>query len=807
MSLQLQSAAASNRAPPNFPSKPSQKVNLIAASNVSLFLSNLRLLDLDRLPDWPNITAKIFDTKDASQNQKRRISCVEWILFRLFQILDPETTRDKLQPFFPPLEPLQSINLRAALFRCLNDLKKNGLLGREAVLRKTMLDECKGEKFEELLVTFSALILRRKIVASKRSHAIPIAQALGTTDSINSTDARAILPLTLAHRISLNTRLRHRAEKKALFETFHDAIKNEHYQVQQHHKDTKEAQACLRTDLSLEMVKAIQREVQQNWAGPLEGTQLLIDGTSRDDLLSTTTYVDAMETFRKTGSLPNEPTSTNLLARLEETLKEQNHRLTLWNDYTQRLKMSNHLNGHDEASSEPTPKVTKEASADSMFTAHKSIRMDQQPQESSNVGSPGSVMRYQDIVTAVKEDITKVSKSRRGQERKSNITQTKATMGLNDVLQGSQASIAQSTPYSNDFGRIPLLRAMSQQTKIDIFSPLKDASRVPDSINSYPHVAGNSADFGLVRQQACESATSIPAHTRSGRAGQLASPEQGTPEHLATKLDRESWGESLSVPIGHTGLSDPLSLPKSPDVNVSFEESQEGLLETHDSLERRESTPESGQDIAYVSTQKSPAAETQCSTHTPAILAEHSSPTLVERTRLSIAQNSADESELLSSPSTINLETKQAKLSPPSASGLDGNASLADRTRQTILAATQGSQSGILRRQSKRDRPRESYPINQFETPIKSKALYMSYEGEADTGAGSGIGTTSTPREILFSEDAEYASVFKSRPKIALSPVVSPSNEQTGEDTTEDDFSQLESSPLRALGGNGTWGR
>lgn len=94
MSLQLQSAAASNRAPPNFPSKPSQKVNLIAASNVSLFLSNLRLLDLDRLPDWPNITARIFDTKDASQNQKRRISCVEWILFRLFQILDPETTRD-----------------------------------------------------------------------------------------------------------------------------------------------------------------------------------------------------------------------------------------------------------------------------------------------------------------------------------------------------------------------------------------------------------------------------------------------------------------------------------------------------------------------------------------------------------------------------------------------------------------------------------------------------------------------------------------------------------------------------------------
>ena len=60
----------------------------------------------------------------------------------------------KLQPFFPPLEPLQSLNLRAALYRSLNELKKNGVLGRESVLRKTMLDECKGDKFYEILVMF-----------------------------------------------------------------------------------------------------------------------------------------------------------------------------------------------------------------------------------------------------------------------------------------------------------------------------------------------------------------------------------------------------------------------------------------------------------------------------------------------------------------------------------------------------------------------------------------------------------------------------------------------------------------------------
>ncbi|KAH0407058.1 hypothetical protein KCU90_g23381, partial [Aureobasidium melanogenum] len=137
----------------------------MSPSNISLFVSNLRLLNLDQRQDWPDITVQTFDTKDALQNQKKRIACVEWSLYRLFELWDRETTRDKLQPFFPPLEPIQSLNLRAALFRCLNELKKNDVLGREATLRKTMLDDCKGEKFEEVLLLFSAIVLRKQLLS------------------------------------------------------------------------------------------------------------------------------------------------------------------------------------------------------------------------------------------------------------------------------------------------------------------------------------------------------------------------------------------------------------------------------------------------------------------------------------------------------------------------------------------------------------------------------------------------------------------------------------------------------------------
>lgn len=64
--------------------------NLITPSDVKLFVTNLRLLDLDRYQDWPNITVQTFSSKNA--DQKQRIGGVEWALFRLFEIWDSVET-------------------------------------------------------------------------------------------------------------------------------------------------------------------------------------------------------------------------------------------------------------------------------------------------------------------------------------------------------------------------------------------------------------------------------------------------------------------------------------------------------------------------------------------------------------------------------------------------------------------------------------------------------------------------------------------------------------------------------------------
>lgn len=63
---------------------------LLHTSDVKLFVTNLRLLDLDRRTDWPQITVQTFSAKSA--DQKQRIGAVEWALFRLFEIWDPQET-------------------------------------------------------------------------------------------------------------------------------------------------------------------------------------------------------------------------------------------------------------------------------------------------------------------------------------------------------------------------------------------------------------------------------------------------------------------------------------------------------------------------------------------------------------------------------------------------------------------------------------------------------------------------------------------------------------------------------------------
>lgn len=68
--------------PPNWP----------AQSSLAVFVRNLQLLRLDCHDDWPGITVR--SLAPSSQNQRQRIKAIEWALYHLVAIWDPETARD-----------------------------------------------------------------------------------------------------------------------------------------------------------------------------------------------------------------------------------------------------------------------------------------------------------------------------------------------------------------------------------------------------------------------------------------------------------------------------------------------------------------------------------------------------------------------------------------------------------------------------------------------------------------------------------------------------------------------------------------
>jgi hypothetical protein len=60
-------------------------------SSVTIFLRNLRLLQLDQQPDWPSLSSSLFSS--AQQFQRQRVKGVEWALYHLFALWDPVGTK------------------------------------------------------------------------------------------------------------------------------------------------------------------------------------------------------------------------------------------------------------------------------------------------------------------------------------------------------------------------------------------------------------------------------------------------------------------------------------------------------------------------------------------------------------------------------------------------------------------------------------------------------------------------------------------------------------------------------------------
>ena len=395
-------------------SRPPAPSPIARSSIPQLFVANLRLLDLDQLPDWPSITSRSFSTRDGQQNQKQRIRCVEWTLYRLFELWDPEETRDKLQPFFPPLEPLQSLNLRAALYRSLDQLKKNGILGRECMLRKTMLDECKGEKLMEILLLFSTAVLRKVEVSQNRVQHNPISIKLAASPALNAAQQGSLIPLSLALRASLDRLLREKAEKRARCKEFDQLLGHKDQQLQ---KRTLECQKSAETGISPVEEGATQARLQANWPGTSKWTDVMIygDDICPGDMPLRRPFIEVWNVIAHGGSLQPETGDTGLLANLERRVRLQRERLHQWQTFREKIAS---CMGPSSTSSNSKVATQAESPPTFRFEKHTQLQLSGERTTRSSGGPEKPIEAlaetpYGLIVERMKRELSEASKASR----------------------------------------------------------------------------------------------------------------------------------------------------------------------------------------------------------------------------------------------------------------------------------------------------------------------------------------------------------------------------------------------------------
>ncbi|KAK4200011.1 HAUS augmin-like complex subunit 6 N-terminus-domain-containing protein [Triangularia verruculosa] len=744
------------------PPQPSASLPAVASpsaiSNVSLFLTNLRLLDLDLSPDWPDISPSTFNTKDAG-GQKKRVQCVEWALYHLFALYDRDETRNKLLPFFPPNDQVQSLNLRAALLRQLEQAKKNGVLGRDAVVRKTMLDECKGERLEEVLAVFSSAVLK-KVVAERQLNSrdpIPpaLAQRLALENMGYSGDKGELTVLVLAHRVSLQRTLDERNKLKERFDELAGLLAEKEGDIVRRRRQQQDQEED-EQGVPEQARRDVWRTLRNNWTGSERWMETLLRGDSeaqKDGVLSAP-FDRVWRRVQSDRLAELDEKEPGLLEQLDVRVRSQKERLEKWQGFRQRM-----FGKAAPESAKPQAGVQERQSGiDLGFRGHETLHIGRANSKKLASTKPSNFdHEYEKLILNLKAELDSIAPTA---PRIPSFFQQAPTevppLDLDGVIESESEEISDisdheptpiaarpSPPHRNPIKLEPVFEPVLRKAQ-SFYNDEIDFNEIPTTPSRHT----------LRRSATIQSNTPSP---RRREPTQTPTPTQSPRRRLS------SPPKPVLTPTRNTVLPAP---QLSPELLPSPEEF----------------APSPTQEMAdqiLASVNNASPSPIKRNRHTLS---------LAERTRLSMARRTShanlrvsaeDDDLLLDSPAPEPQKQPQPPTivpTPPSPlTGSNGYEDLVSRTRRSMAnfeAVKQKAQ--IERRRSLRQaKAAPATPQNQGGRPRSGYFSSLDEEGEDYQDEGN---TTLLIAEELINEGKEddYEAVFMSRPKIATSPIGTP---------------------------------
>ncbi|KAF3938921.1 hypothetical protein ABW19_dt0200737 [Dactylella cylindrospora] len=300
-----------------------------ATTPVSLLLTNLRLLDLPNHPDLP-ITEETFS---LGRNKSKAF---EHIVHHIFNRYDPVECKSRFAGNWPIYEPAQSKNFRAAAIAWLTDLKKTGALHNAVIIRKSMFDDCQGERYEELLLSLSAMALKRVV---ERENSEEIGSSIAFEEALSSQpDMDTTNILNLAYQHSLKNTLQHRFVEKQKWFLASRRLEERDQLV----SDKEQSTALARESRKNLEVKEndITSIWEKNWVGDQSIYKLLLpekDHSSEQDMWSDASF----QRLLQTGSFVSKgaPTADSgaILNEMETSLRVHQKRISRWTEYNEQF--------------------------------------------------------------------------------------------------------------------------------------------------------------------------------------------------------------------------------------------------------------------------------------------------------------------------------------------------------------------------------------------------------------------------------------------------------------------------------------
>lgn len=626
-----------------------------------------------------------------------------------------------------------------------------------------MLDECKGDKFYEVITLFSAAVLR-KVLASRGGDSVrtAVARQLATPPTLLSQDQPSLLPLAIAHKVALTNLLRRKDAKRRKFLVFEATLDSKASDITKRIRRCTDTPRAKRPALAKREADAVKKQLADNWVGSQEwlGVVLHGDQIQSEHAFLSNRFDNVWHMVERGTDLAEAAPEVGLLEDLQSRVQEQHTRLQTWNKFYEEMCKA-------RAQATITARKVSTLATESRFDSHTRHQLSSASKvEASKAQRPALSCAYLQILSDMDSELLRVSQANSQvvltslrQRRRSS---SRSSLPLNSnrrlsIPKQPPRVLPTSTWHAEPKTLVAEPKTLVREQKA-LFEGLAAGNAMPPP-QRHPSAKGSPmrSDVTLFGQSYDPSAAeSIPLPNRSLVSQRIQSQMKPKPDPTPSSQHEDIVSSSPWPSERSPSLSQPMFGSETSSLEESLLERRILSLDVPDL--RPEETLAEQIINAIGNATPSPVKKPQA----------RMSMSLVDRTRITLSRTPSFEPV----PESPDILPVVASTVTPTVGDeqVDSATTLLERTRISMAAMSDRPRTSTASckdttKKSTRTSRKSSFPMNQSNTPRNRKSFEVLEE------AKSGL---RTPQEDLLSGDIDYDRVFRSRPRIATSPIFSP---------------------------------